>query len=69
VNIALLFFLLTNGCGAPASWAARDTTACLDNNCASHYLDNAFRWWDKLHDYIQLLKFYFTFQTVHGSNS
>jgi len=31
VKIALLFFLLiTHGCGAPASWAARHTIVCLD---------------------------------------
>jgi len=31
VKITLLFFLLiTQGCGAPASWAARHTTVCLD---------------------------------------
>jgi len=31
VKIALLFFLLiTHGCDAPASWATRHTTVCLD---------------------------------------
>jgi len=31
VKIAFLFFLLiTHLCGAPASWAARHTTVCLD---------------------------------------
>jgi len=31
VKIAFLFFLLiTHWCGAPASWAARHTTVCLD---------------------------------------
>jgi len=31
VKIALLFFwLITHGCGTPASWAARHTTMCLD---------------------------------------
>jgi len=33
VKIAFLFFLLiTHLCGAPASWAARHTTVCLDND-------------------------------------
>jgi len=32
VKIAFLFFLLiTHLCGAPASWAARHTTVCLDS--------------------------------------
>jgi len=32
VKIAFLFFLLiTHLCGAPASWAARHTTVCLDD--------------------------------------
>jgi len=32
VKIALLFFLLiTHVCGAPASWATRHTTVCLDH--------------------------------------
>jgi len=32
VKIAFLFFLLiTHWCGAPASWAARHTTVCLDH--------------------------------------
>jgi len=31
MKIALLFFLLiTHRCGAPASWAAQNTTVCLD---------------------------------------
>jgi len=31
VKFAFLFFLLiTHWCGAPASWAARHTTVCLD---------------------------------------
>jgi len=33
VRIVFLFFLLiTHGCGAPASWAARHTTMCFDLN-------------------------------------
>jgi len=27
---SLFFLLITHGCGAPASWAARHTTVCLD---------------------------------------
>jgi len=39
MKITLFFFLLiTHGCGAPASWAARHTTMCLDleNNTHIH---------------------------------
>jgi len=44
VKIALLFFLLiTHGFGAPASWAARHTTVCLDTCTCTHFLGNNFR--------------------------
>jgi len=42
VKIAFLFFLLiTHLCGAPASWAARHTTVCLDifSSLKNDYVD------------------------------
>jgi len=39
VKIAFLFFLLiTHLCGAPASWAARHTTVCLDTQTLSTFI-------------------------------